>query len=38
MEFVTVEQVAAIARYLVSEAAAQVNGTHISVDGGRTEL
>ena len=35
-EFVTVGQVAAIACYLVSDAAAQVNGTHISVDGGWT--
>jgi 3-hydroxybutyrate dehydrogenase len=33
-EFVTVEQVAAAVTYLCSEAAAQVNGTHISVDGG----
>jgi len=35
-EFVTVEQIAATARFLASEAAAQVNGTHISVDGGWT--
>jgi 3-hydroxybutyrate dehydrogenase len=33
-EFVTVEQVAAAVTFLCSEAAAQVNGTHISVDGG----
>jgi len=35
-EFVTVEQIAATALYLASDAAAQVNGTHISVDGGWT--
>ncbi|MEO9336388.1 3-hydroxybutyrate dehydrogenase [Mesorhizobium sp. SB112] len=35
-EFVTVEQIAATALFLVSSAAAQVNGTHISVDGGWT--
>ena len=35
-EFVTVEQVAAAAVFLCSDAAAQVNGTHISVDGGWT--
>jgi 3-hydroxybutyrate dehydrogenase len=35
-EFVTVEQVAGIALFLCSEAAAQVNGTSISVDGGWT--
>jgi 3-hydroxybutyrate dehydrogenase len=35
-EFVTVEQIAATARFLASDAAAQVNGTHISVDGGWT--
>lgn len=33
-EFVTVEQVAAAVVYLCSDAAAPVNGTHISVDGG----
>ena len=35
-EFVTVEQIAATAVFLCSPAAAQVNGTHISVDGGWT--
>ena len=35
-EFVTVEQVAATAVFLASPAAAQINGTHISVDGGWT--
>jgi 3-hydroxybutyrate dehydrogenase len=35
-EFVTVEQIAAAAVFLCSDAAAQVNGTHISVDGGWT--
>ena len=35
-EFVTVEQIGATALFLCSEAAAQVNGTHISVDGGWT--
>jgi len=35
-EFVTVEQIAATALFLCSEAAAQINGTHISVDGGWT--
>jgi 3-hydroxybutyrate dehydrogenase len=35
-EFVTVEQVAAAAVFLCSDAAAQVNGTHISIDGGWT--
>ena len=33
-EFVTVEQVAAAAWYLCSPEAAQINGTHISIDGG----
>lgn len=35
-EFATVEQIAATAVFLASPAAAQVNGTHISVDGGWT--
>ncbi|OJU52762.1 MAG: 3-hydroxybutyrate dehydrogenase [Mesorhizobium sp. 61-13] len=35
-EFVTVEQVAAATLYLCSPAAAQINGTHISIDGGWT--
>ncbi|MDR7034201.1 3-hydroxybutyrate dehydrogenase [Mesorhizobium sp. BE184] len=33
-EFVSVEQVAATTVFLCSDAAAQINGTHISVDGG----
>ncbi len=35
-EFVTVEQVAAATLFLVSDAAAQINGTHLSIDGGWT--
>ncbi|MFD1982496.1 3-hydroxybutyrate dehydrogenase [Mesorhizobium newzealandense] len=35
-EFVTVEQIAAAAVFLCSDAAAQVNGTHLSIDGGWT--
>jgi len=35
-QFVTVEQIAATASFLCSPAAAQINGTHISVDGGWT--
>lgn len=35
-EFVTVEQVAACAIYLASDAAKQITGTHISIDGGWT--
>jgi len=35
-EFVTVEQVAALALYLCSDAAAQITGTNISIDGGWT--
>jgi 3-hydroxybutyrate dehydrogenase len=35
-EFVTVEQIAAMALYLASEAAAQINGSMFSIDGGWT--
>jgi 3-hydroxybutyrate dehydrogenase len=35
-EFVTVEQVAALAAYLASEEASQVNGALLSIDGGWT--
>ena len=35
-QFVTVEQIGSTALWLCSEAASQVNGTHISVDGGWT--
>lgn len=35
-QFVTVEQIAAAVSFLCSENAAQINGTHISVDGGWT--
>lgn len=35
-EFVTVEQVAGLAMYLASDAAAQITGTTISMDGGWT--
>jgi 3-hydroxybutyrate dehydrogenase len=35
-EFVTVEQVAALAAYLASDDAAQVNGALLSIDGGWT--
>lgn len=35
-QFITVEQVAATTLFLCSDAAAQINGTHISVDGGWT--
>ena len=35
-EFVTVDQIAAMALYLCSEAAAQINGSSISIDGGWT--
>jgi 3-hydroxybutyrate dehydrogenase len=34
--FVTVEQIGATTLFLVSDAAAQINGTHVSVDGGWT--
>jgi 3-hydroxybutyrate dehydrogenase len=35
-EFVGVDEVAAIALFLASDAAKSINGTHISVDGGWT--
>lgn len=35
-EFVTVEQIGAATVFLCSDAAAQINGTHLSVDGGWT--
>ena len=35
-EFVTVDQIAAMALYLASEAAAQINGASLSIDGGWT--
>ena len=35
-EFVTVEQITAAVSFLCSPEAAQINGTHISVDGGWT--
>jgi 3-hydroxybutyrate dehydrogenase len=35
-EFVTVEQIAALAQYLASDDAKQITGTHISMDGGWT--
>ena len=35
-EFVTVEQIAAMALYLAGEAAAQINGASFSIDGGWT--
>jgi 3-hydroxybutyrate dehydrogenase len=35
-QFVTVEEIGAAAVFLCSPAAAQVNGTHLSIDGGWT--
>ncbi|CLR22255.1 short-chain dehydrogenase/reductase SDR [Mycobacterium tuberculosis] len=35
-EFVAIEEVAAAAIYLASDAARSVTGTHISIDGGWT--
>ena len=35
-EFVAVEEIAAVALFLASDAAKSINGTHISVDGGWT--
>jgi 3-hydroxybutyrate dehydrogenase len=35
-QFVTVEQVASLAAYLCSDAAAQITGTNLSIDGGWT--
>lgn len=35
-QFITVEQVAAATLFLCSDAAAQINGTHLSIDGGWT--
>lgn len=35
-EFVAVEEVAAVAMFLASDAARQITGTHISIDGGWT--
>jgi 3-hydroxybutyrate dehydrogenase len=35
-EFVTVDQVASLAAYLCSDAAAQITGANLSIDGGWT--
>lgn len=35
-KFITVEQVASLALYLASDEAAQITGTHVSIDGGWT--
>ncbi|MQW86853.1 3-hydroxybutyrate dehydrogenase [Sinorhizobium saheli] len=35
-KFITVEQVASLALYLASDGAAQITGTHVSMDGGWT--
>jgi len=35
-EFVTIDQVASLALYLCSDAAAQITGTNLSIDGGWT--
>jgi 3-hydroxybutyrate dehydrogenase len=35
-EFITIEQVASLAQYLCSDAAAQITGTTLSIDGGWT--
>ena len=35
-QFVTVEQVAALALYLCGDAAAQITGANLSIDGGWT--